>query len=283
MGEPSLNSQMDSAMYSRLDTADLYLDFARKTFRQRMIYKTDMLMKVASQFFGLFVQVSVWQVLLAAQSQGNSVTVQDMVTYVILGMLISSLTDSYIDSRIAERVQDGSIATDFIRPVNFKYYMIFEDLGESGLMAFATTLPACVFGALYWGLRLPEKPMTLALFLATLAGGIIVVTHLNYTLGLLSFWFKTSYHVDWLFGAMRTLFSGALVPLWFYPPGLRSVSEVFPWQLASFAPLAVFLEKTSLSEALKVLIFQSAWLAILLGVERMLWQKAQEKIEVYGG
>ena len=274
---------MDSGMYSRLSTLDLYLDFARKTFRQRMIYKTDMAMRVVSHFLGLFVQVSVWQVLFATRSASNGVTVQDMVTYVILGMLVSSLTSSYIDYKIAERVQDGSIANDFIRPVNFKYYMICEDFGEAGLMSFVTTLPACVFGALYWGLRLPENPMTFAFFLATLVGGILVVTHLNYTLGLLSFWFKDSYHVDWLFGAMRAIFSGALVPLWFYPPALRAVSEAFPWQLASFAPLAVFLEKTSSSGAIKVLILQAVWLVALLGIERVLWRKAQEKIEVYGG
>ena len=270
-------------MYGRLSTIDLYLDFARKTFRQRTIYKTDMVMRVVSHFLALFVQVSVWHVLFATRSSSNGVTVQDMVTYVILGMLVSSLTSSYIDYRIAERVQDGSIAIDFIRPVNFKYYMICEDLGESGLMTFVTTLPACVFGALYWGLRLPEKPITLVLFLATLAGGIMVVTSLNYTLGLLSFWFKDSYHVDWLFGAMRTVFSGALVPLWFYPPALRAVSEAFPWQLGSFAPLAVFLEKSPSSAAIRVLILQAVWLVVLLWIERILWRKAQEKIEVYGG
>ena len=248
-----------------------------------MIYKTDMIMRVASHFLALFVQVSIWHVLFAARSSSNGVTVQDMVTYVILGMLISSLTSSYIDYKIAERVQDGSIAIDFIRPVNFKYYTICEDMGEAGLMSFVTTVPACVFGALYWGLRLPEKPITLILFLATLTGGIMVVIHLNYTLGLLSFWFKDSYHVDWLFGAMRAVFSGAFVPLWFYPPALRIVSEAFPWQLASFAPLAVFLEKTPSSGAIKVLILQAVWLGALLGIERMLWRKAQEKIEVYGG
>jgi len=274
---------MDSAMHGRLGAIDLYFDFARKTFRQRMIYKTDMIMSVASRVLDLFVQVSVWRVLYANRAVSNGVTIQDMITYVILGMLVSSGTRSYIDHRIADRVQDGSIAIDFIRPVHFKYYTIFEDLGDGALASLATTLPACVFGALCWGLRLPENPLTPILFLATLAGGILVVTHLNYTLGLLSFWFKTSYHVDWLFGAMRALFSGAFVPLWFYPPALRAVSEAFPWQLASFAPLAIFLEKSPPSAAIKVLVLQAVWLSALLVIERMLWRKAQEKIEVYGG
>ncbi len=248
-----------------------------------MIYKTDVAMKVAGNFLSLFVQISVWQVLFAGSPAGNGVTVQDMVTYVILGMLVSSVTASFIDMRIAERVQDGSIANDFIRPVEFKWCMICEDFGETALMNLATALPACVLGVVCWGIRLPREPMNFLLFLGTLAGGILVVTQLNYTLGLLSFWFKTSYHVDWLFGAMRSLFSGGMVPLWFYPLALRAVSEAFPWQLASFAPLAIFLEKSSPGTVAKTLALQALWLAVLLVVERGLWKKAQEKIEVYGG
>ena len=240
-------------------------------------------MSIVRHFIAMFIQVSVWQVLFASYSPDNGITVQDMVTYVILGMLISALTRSFIDYRIAERVQDGSIALDFIRPVNFKYYTIFEDLGNSGLLSFITMLPACVFGVLYWGLCLPEQPMTYVYFGVTLMGGVLVIIHLNYTLGLLAFWFKTSYHVDWLYGAMRMVFSGAFVPLWFYPPVLRSMSEAFPWQLASFAPLAIFLEKSPPSAAINTIVLQIVWLIVLFGMERLLWRKAQEKIEVYGG
>jgi len=283
MGIVSVGTGQGTGWAGVLNAVDLYFDFARKTLQQRVIYRTDVAMRMVSHALGLFVQVSVWQVLFVTRVTTDGVTLEDVVSYAILGTLISALTRSYIEYRIADRVQEGSIANDLLRPVNFKYYMICEEAGDSSLLSFITALPACIFGVLYWGMRVPESPLTLLLFAATLTGGIVVVTQLNYVLGLLSFWFKTSYHVDWLFGAMRTVFSGGLVPLWFYPPTLRLVSEAFPWQLASFAPLSVFLEKVPATSAIKILLLQALWLAILLAIEGVLWRKAQDKIEVYGG
>lgn len=270
-------------MFARNFRLGLYLNVAWVAFRQRLVYKADVAMGVFSQFVILFVQISVWQALFASGPSANGVTLQDMVTYVVLGALVYSFTRSGIDYRIAERVQDGTIAIDFVRPVHFKYYMMSEDAGENGFRTLFTALPACLFGALYWGLRFPEDPWTLLLSVATLAGGTVLIYQLNYVLGLLSFWFKESYHVDWLFGAMQAVFSGGLVPLWFYPPLLRTVSRLFPWQLVSFAPLAVFLEKYDHTAAFRVLGLQALWLLILVAAERALWLKAQEKIEIYGG
>lgn len=264
-------------------TSGLYLAFARKAFRQRVVYRTDLLVGVVNHFLSLFIQVSVWRVLLANGTTANGVTIRDMVTYIIIGMIVSSLTRSRIDRRIAERIEDGSIAMDFIRPVNFKYYMICEDAGENAFTTLFTTLPACAFGACWWGLRLPENPLTIPLFVATLAGGVAMTCYLNYITGLVSFWFKTAFHVDWVFGTFALLFSGSLVPLWFYPAGLRAVSEALPWQLATFAPLAIFLEKSTTAGAIRVLCLEVVWFVVLAGLERVLWAKAQQKVEVYGG
>lgn len=145
-----------------LGNAGLYLDFATKAFRQRLAYRTDVLMGVARSFLILFVQVTVWRALLAARPAANGITMQDMVTYIIVGMMLNSLSRSRVDLRIAQRMEDGSIASDFVRPVNFKYYMMSEDMGENVFSTLFTTLPACLLGILLWGLRLPENPITFA-------------------------------------------------------------------------------------------------------------------------
>jgi len=266
-----------------LGKAGLYLDFATKAFRQRLAYRTDVLMGVARSFLILFVQVSVWRALLAARPAANGITMQDMVTYIIVGMMLNSLSRSRIDLRIAQRMEDGSIACDFVRPVNFKYYMMSEDIGENVFSTLFTTLPACLLGMLYWGVRFPENPISFLLFLASVAGGMAVIYYLNYTTGLLLFWFKTAHFLDWFFWSLQNVFSGGTVPLWFYPPALRAVSQAFPWQLISFAPLAIFLEKCTIAEAVRVLFLQAAWFIALVLLERVLWRKAQQKIEVFGG
>lgn len=262
---------------------DLYLDFAWKAFRQRLVYRTDMVVDVGRRFLMLFVQISAWRALFGLRTASAGVTFNDMVTYVLVSMMLGSLTRSAIDRRIAQRMEDGSIACDFVRPVNFKYFLMAEDLGGNIFSTLFTTLPACAFGALNWGLRVPENPVTIPLFLLTALSGITLIYYLNYVIGLLSFWFKTAHFLDWFFFALQNVFAGAMVPLWFYPPALRAVSEAFPWQLASFAPLSIYLEKTSVSGAGRVLAAQMVWFFLLYLAERALWRKALAKVEVYGG
>lgn len=261
----------------------LYLSFAWKAFRQRLVYRADTFVGIARSFLVLFIQVSVWRALFGGRPASDGITYRDMVTYVILGMILSGLTRSVIDRSIAQRMEDGSIACDLVRPVNLKYYLLAEDLGRNVFSVLFTAVPASILGIVLWGLRMPQDPATIPLFLLTSVGGIALIYYLNYVTGLLSFWFKTEHFLDWFFLALRSVFSGALVPLWFFPPALRSISEAFPWQLAVFAPLSVFLEKGTRFDAIRILAFQAIWFGLLALAERALWRKALEKVEVYGG
>ena len=261
----------------------IYFEFAKKAFKQRLAYRASAYLGMVGRFLLLFVEVNVWTALFRHRATVDGVALSDMVTYVIMSMAVGSLTRSSMDYRIAEKVADGSIVTDFVKPVRFKFYVIAEDIGENCFLTLFTTIPVCLFGAWYWGFRIPDASSALVLFAVALLGGCAVIYQLNYVLGLLSFWFQTSYHVDWLFGAFRTLFSGAIVPLWFYPSFLRAVSEGLPWQLVAFGPISIFLEKASRMQAFRVILLQGIWLAVLFGIEQVLWHRAQRKIEIYGG
>jgi ABC-2 type transport system permease protein len=86
---------------------DLYLDFARKAFQQQFVYKANTIFGVISRFLLLFIQVSVWTALYNHRAEVSGISLEDMVTFILLGMMIEPFTRSYIDRRIAQRVQEG--------------------------------------------------------------------------------------------------------------------------------------------------------------------------------
>ena len=262
---------------------DLYICFAWKSFRQRLAYKTNTILGVMRCVLVLFIQISAWKALYGDRVSVDGIALGDMMTYVILGLVLDALTRSFMDRRIAQHVEEGLIANDFVRPVLFKYFIMAEDVGENCFSALFSALPACILGMLCWEFRAPASFPRGVLFAISLGGGVLLIYQLNYVLGLLAFWFEESYFIDWLFGAFRTLLSGALVPLWFYPPMLRGISECFPWHLVYFAPLAIYLEKCTLAVGFRVLLLQGIWFLFLLAAERALWKRAQLKVQVYGG
>ena len=260
-----------------------YVEFLKKSFRQRYIYRANTYINILSALFKLFVQISIWYALLSKNGSIKGISFQDMVSYVIINMLVLSLIHSNMGSRLAQKVQEGSIAIDLIRPVTLKYCLLAEELGENCFRTIFITLPVCIVSVIFLKFQLPDHPIDTLLFIISIINGIILIYYINYTLGLLSIWFGTSFYIDWFLAAFFELFAGTAVPLWFYPDFLYKISNILPFRLVSFEPIAMFLGKTSFISSLEIIILQIIWIIILILLEKFIWTKAQDKIIINGG
>lgn len=261
----------------------IYIAFLRQSFKERFAYRMNSYLMLLSTSIKLLILVSVWSILLKNNIVVKGIDLQNMISYVIIITLIESLTRSNMGFRMAEKVRDGSIAIDLIRPVNFKFYLFAEDLGDNCFRLVFSALPACIFVGILFGFTLPDQAATLPLFLISLVNGLILIYYINYLLGLLSFWFKDSEYVEWFLHAFMTLFAGGIVPLWFYPDLLYKISKFLPFRLVMFDPLSIYLEKVSYGGSLKIILSQIAWIFAMMMLGKYVWKKAQEKITIQGG
>lgn len=261
----------------------MYLEFLKKSFRQRYIYRANSYIFIFSSIFSLFVKVSVWSALIGTGNTVQGISYGDMVSYVIINTLLLSLVYSSIGQKLAAKVQDGSIANDFLRPVNLKYSLIFEQFGSNIFSTIFGTLPVCIISIIFLQFKLPSNPINFLLFLISMINGIALIFYINYTLGLLSFWFKSSFYIDWFQRAFFQLFGGTFVPLWFYPEALYAVSKILPFRLISFEPISIYLGKLNTSESINIILLQLIWIIVLVAIEKLLWIKAQKVVTVQGG
>ena len=78
-------------------------------------------------------------------------------------------------------------------------------------------------------------------------------------------------------------FSGFLVPLTFFPTGLRTVADALPFAAVAQLPVEVFLSKhRSPADLAGVYAHQVAWLAILIAAGRVVQARAWRKVVVQG-
>ncbi len=262
---------------------DIYWEFVKKSFSQKFMYRADSYIQIFGTLVKLFILMSAWTALYQGKTEINGITLADMISFVTINIVVSALTNSRVAEKIAVKVNDGSIAVDFVKPISFRFFMLADELGENLYRAVFNTIPACLFATLLWGFRLPADPVRLGVFLLSLINGIVLVMYLNYVFGLLAFWFKTAFHINWFMGALYELFSGTFVPLWFYPKILFNISVFLPFRYISFEPISIFLEKISLMDSLKVIVWQLIWILILAGLDNFIWGKAQSKVTVHGG
>ena len=89
------------------------------SFRQRMAYRAGVWMEILHGGLFVFLQGSLWTALIATGYADASL--QEMITYVIINSLVGYLTAFNATSVISQRVDDGSIASDLILPIRFKW------------------------------------------------------------------------------------------------------------------------------------------------------------------
>ncbi|MEA4824745.1 MAG: ABC-2 family transporter protein [Clostridiaceae bacterium] len=261
----------------------MYLMFARMAFREKLVYRVNTYLYILYAVFNLAIQLSVWYALYGARSDVGGVTLINMTTYVLISTGVSILTRSSVGNTLAEKVEDGSIEGDFVRPVSLKYYLMFETLGGAAYKFLFTFVPVAVVAAFLVPVQPPASILSFGIFLLSVVLGILLAHYINYTLGLLAFWFKRSIYVNWFLGAFFTLFGGTAVPLWFYPTFLKNIAMVLPFRFVTFEPISIYLGKTDLIGSVKVLAFQAAWIAALMLLERFIWAKAQKVVTIQGG
>jgi ABC-2 type transport system permease protein len=206
-----------------------------------------------------------------------------MTNFVIINILISSLIHSNIGEVLSEKINDGSIAIDFIRPLKLKYYLIADNLGRNLYDLIFGCLPLCIFSAIILKFKLPLSFVNFIIFIITVLNGLILMSLINYILGLLGFWLHATWYVSWYLSALFRLFGGAIVPLWFYPKVLLDITKYLPFRFVTFEPIQIYLGKLSVNTSLEVILMQVIWIIIFVIIEKLMWYPAKNKVVIHGG
>ncbi|HWQ59511.1 MAG TPA: ABC transporter permease, partial [Clostridia bacterium] len=85
------------------------------------------------------------------------------------------------------------------------------------------------------------------------------------------------------FGAISELLSGAVIPLPFFPDGVRKIVELLPFASGQNVQLRIYSGNLAGAEMGRAMLLQLFWTAALI-LGGMLWLRASEKkIVVQGG
>lgn len=250
--------------------------------KSKLTYRLSSVFEVFGKFLEILAQILIWVALLGSGSRFDT-TLTQMVTYLILTRIISMLFATSAGDEISAKINDGSIANDFARPLNFKMYLLCGELGGNLFKVLVVFVPIGVVVGLLYGFMLPPTPLQGLAFLASLALGALLTFYYGYVLGLFSFWLIRNPFTKWHFRNVELIFSGQFFPLWLYPAWLSRLTEFLPFRYFTYEPLAIYLGKTPVSEIPRVLALQAIWLALLYAAERLLWRRACKKVLVQGG
>ncbi len=257
--------------------------FARIGFLNMLAFRARYYVGVLTYLFNVAVYYFIWRAVFHAGTTVSGLTLGDMVTYVAVGWAIRSFYFNEIDRDLATQVQEGKLAMNLIRPVDFQMVMIADAAGQSAFRATLFTVPIAFVLALLFPLRLPASVTAGCLFLLSATMSFFLVAALNFLVGLIAIRSKS------ILGILRAkylvleLLSGLLIPTTFFPEPLQSILFASPFPHINFTPAAIYLGKATGTGAAKLLALQAGWTLALLALGQWAWRRSQERITIQGG
>ncbi|WP_342481777.1 ABC-2 family transporter protein [Paenibacillus sp. FSL L8-0340] len=263
----------------------IFWSFSRQAFHNTAIYRFDFWLQLVTVWFMSYSVYWIWNSLYAQNPSSFEVSLEQMVTYGILGMAFETIfaPGKGPQTYIASQVQTGLIHSDLMKPIDFQVHMLARNFGETFFRFCALVIPSLVISYVFFDLSIPKHISTIVLFTISIVFGYLVLFSLNFLIGLLAIITLDIRSIGWAYNALLRFFSGQMVPLWLFPGVLVGVAEFLPFKSIYYTPLSIYIEKLSGISALKAIMFQLIWIIILFFIGRLIWNRIHLRLTVQGG
>lgn len=240
------------------------------------------------EIFMCFVMYFIWKAVYA--SGGNSTfmgfSMVDMMVYVFLTNIAGFLTATDATNSVAEEIKDGSIIMRLIKPVKVDLSFLFFELGNKVMII------SCVFVPVILGLEIYRyvmlgyvafNPVRLLLFMFSISISYFLAFYLNLIFGYMAFFLLNLWGFNILKESIIKFFSGAIIPIAFFPEVIRNIFQYLPFASLTYTPVMIYMEKYNGSTLLLNLGLQLIWLSVFMMLSKLIWRWAEKRLAVQGG
>lgn len=263
-------------------TISPYLAFAKKSFLQKSAYRLDHWMGILNTLIRLVIYVEIYRALYGDRETVDGITMSMVTTNFILSLGLESffvVNDFYL----ANRIYNGSIATEMLLPVSFHGRMLADNLGIAAFKLIFHFVPAMLAAILFIGIAAPAGAGAFGLFILSALLGYGVLWSLSFMFQMFSFWLLNVWAIMTIKNVFINVLSGSMIPLWFMPDAIRKIISFTPFEGIYFTPVQIYLGNISGGEIAAGFIKQLVWIICLMTAGFILWSKGKKKLVVQGG
>lgn len=261
-----------------------YWAVAAAAFRQ---YSTYRLATAAGVFtnsvFGLIRASILFAAITTAGGELSGYTIAQAATYVWLGQALLAPIEAFGTREVSQRVHQGDVAIDLLRPISFLGLYYAQKLGRSAFLLLGRGIPPMLIGALLTGLALPEDPWSYPLGMLSLLLAITVAFLADMLVNLTAFWLLETRGLTVVYTALMNLLSGLLIPIVWFPDWLLAIARATPFPSMLQTPIDTLSGRIPPLEALPLLGVQLGWIALLALAASATLRAGVRSVEVQGG
>lgn len=258
-----------------------YLEFAKKAFAREATYRMEVLTEIGSLVLRVYILRSLWTALYAQNAAPLNLPLHSMITYATIAMLMSLILEVDGTRLIREKIREGTIATDLMKPISVPLYFFSDGLGQTLLHALLV-VPSLLCALLLVHIDVPP-PATFAAFLVAFAIGYAVNFFLNFLMNSIAFWTLETFAAQLIVRWASDLLSGQIIPLTLFPGIFGRIVFALPFAAIYSTPLLIYVGVIPQSEWIPSIAAQVMWLAFFAVASSIVWRAASNRVVIQGG
>ena len=230
----------------------------------------------------IFVNIAIWKAIYEEEEVLEGVQFKIVMTYIILGFLMQCIfimEDFFIENKVTS----GLISSDLLKPISFRAYVLFYNIGGTFFRIIMQLTPSLIVAMILFRLLPPFSVQMFGIFIISGILGYLVLYCLNFIVWISSFWFYNTFSLVTIKDALVLFMSGALIPLWFMPQWLYNFIKLTPFDSIYFIPISIYLGQVPAEEIVLNLLRQMVWIIVLVTIGHFLWKAASRKLVLQGG
>lgn len=216
---------------------------------------------------------------------------REMISYVVLTTIFNFVTyNNDTLWNINTDIRKGTIGSYLIKPISYRGKFAATCLGSLLTMTLMFGLPFYSAALVTLGslgflpeLSFPAFFAHLGLFLLAGLCASLLNDAISYIFGVLCFYTSSGWGLNSLKVTLISFLSGTLLPLAFFPAGLREIVNWMPFAGMSQNPILILMMKYDLAASLRCVALSAAWIVGLELFAKLLFSHAVRKVTVQGG
>lgn len=212
---------------------------AISTYKEWAAYKSHMALTILITPFGLMIQYFIWTAVYSNRSSFKGYDLKQMLLYYVVSTVIGLIVFDFAQWNLQMLIHTGKLTTFMLRPMVHMRFALYQKIGHRLLSLWIEVIPIAVISILL----LKVYPVTSNVLWSAISiiFGFLISFYINYSIGILAFWFVKSNSLRSAISIISSLSAGVFFPLALLPDWLQNALFLLPFQYMIYVPVSVFL------------------------------------------
>ncbi|MBD3365939.1 hypothetical protein GF360_01195 [candidate division WWE3 bacterium] len=257
----------------------VYYDVIKFNFKEIFSYPSEVVAYFIRKSIHLGFLIIFWVVV--TQDNGEIFEARKTISYFLISSAIVDITflnGTRFGRRIQKLIKRGELSNYLLKPIDTIKYLFAGYIGRKGTVAFFAIILLTV--GIY--LQPPKSLLYLPLALTSIILTTLTGLGVNIIMATVGFYTPEAGSLKNVFEHTRRLLSGALIPLSYFPPLIKKLTEISFFPVLTYYPTVIVQGTEPLQSVLIMLLISAGWAVALLTLGKILWEKALKNYDGVG-